>query len=192
MKYKLFTFFVLPLCLSITSIAQTSSNENLEWQDLDSLLQAEPLSAGDKIFVNVRKVPQITGEYIVDEIGNVDFPLIGTINVAGQTSESIGELLEVLYEKDYLVDPHITVEKSANPLIHDTINTIDEPVNEPEFNDLGNDLSAATIIDSDSASVPVYISPEPEPEPEPRQNISSYLKALAGQWRVTRKDIFNF
>lgn len=51
------------------------------------------------------------GYYTVDNNGNIDFPVLGDIRVAGLTRFEVGEMIEqTLKEKEFVNDPHITVE----------------------------------------------------------------------------------
>jgi len=89
------------------SLAQVSGN--LEWQDAKTFLQEGTLAAGETIFIDVKRVPELTGKYRIDENGSVDLPLIGNVNALEQTTASFAKFLEVLYGKDYLQNPKISV-----------------------------------------------------------------------------------
>lgn len=57
----------------------------------------------------LNSTPQLQG-YLVDTEGNIDFPLLGTLPVAGLTRLELTNLIkEQLHEKNYLVDPVVNV-----------------------------------------------------------------------------------
>ena len=90
------------------------------------------LGPDDRIFVNVKNVPEVTGQYIVDETGSVDMPYIGKVSATAQTPESFAQILKSLYDKNYLVDPTITVTIFAARLPDKKIVTNVETVVKPE------------------------------------------------------------
>lgn len=49
--------------------------------------------------------------YVVDNDGNIDFPVVGMINVAGQTRWELAKhIKKMLIDQDYIKDPVVTVE----------------------------------------------------------------------------------
>ena len=125
---------VILLCIFSQSQAQVSSN--LEWQDAETFMQQGTLAPGETIFIEVKRVPSLTGEYRIDESGSVDLPLIGNVKALEQTPDSFAKFLEVLYERDYLQNPKISVkfadgstpskpiERSFDPPIEQQINSL--------------------------------------------------------------------
>jgi polysaccharide export outer membrane protein len=68
------------------------------------------LGAGDKMKITVYDEPDLTGEFLVDGSGEVQFPLIGQIRAAGLTvHEFVGSLTSTLAAK-YLRDPKVSIE----------------------------------------------------------------------------------
>jgi polysaccharide export outer membrane protein len=68
------------------------------------------VGAGDVVRVEAYSYDEISGEFAVEEQGDITFPLLGRIPVAGLTIFEIAERLETLLEKDYFVDVHLQVE----------------------------------------------------------------------------------
>ena len=134
MTVKLFISSMIFLCIFSQSVAQVFGN--MEWQDAETFLQDGPLATGVTIFIDVKQVPSLTGEYTIDQNGIVDLPLIGNVKALEQTPASFARILEVLYEKDYLQNPKITVkimdgstppkqmERSFDPTIEKQINNV--------------------------------------------------------------------
>jgi len=107
MTGKLLLSTVMLLGIFSQSLAQVAGN--LEWQDTDTFQQQGSLTSGETIFIDVNHVPELSGEYRIDQSGSIDLPLIGNVKAQGQTPASFSRLLEVLYEKDYLQNPKISV-----------------------------------------------------------------------------------
>ncbi len=79
--------------------------------------------------------------YNVDSFGNIDFPVIGKINVENKTREEIAELIKSeLIKRELVLDPHVTVE-----YINQQITVLGE-VNSPGKKNIDRD--AITIIDA--------------------------------------------
>ena len=67
------------------------------------------LSPGDKISVNVFGENNLSGEFIVSDDGNIDFPLIGAVQAQGQTVDQLQQQMVFRYSQGYLKDPKIAV-----------------------------------------------------------------------------------
>lgn len=74
------------------------------------LAQKEPLriGAGDTLGITLIGDKDISGQYKVDENGYIKMPLLGSIQVAGETEESLTKRLTEMLKK-YYVDPVLTV-----------------------------------------------------------------------------------
>lgn len=69
-----------------------------------------PLAPGFLISINVLDEPDVAGNFRVDQEGNLDVPIIGTIHVAGLTMPETSRLLrEKLLDGKILKDPQVTV-----------------------------------------------------------------------------------
>jgi polysaccharide export outer membrane protein len=93
---------VASLALAVIAAAQESAPR-------DSGYRVGP---GDTIKVNAYTHSEISGEFSVEGSGDISYPLLGEVVVAGKTTGEIGQLLERLLEKDFYVDVQLTVEVS--------------------------------------------------------------------------------
>lgn len=68
------------------------------------------LGSGDLIRVNVFGSPELSGEVRVSESGNITYPLIGQVQVAGKTvAETEALLVNAFVEGGYLRQPQVSV-----------------------------------------------------------------------------------
>jgi polysaccharide export outer membrane protein len=67
------------------------------------------LHCDDLIRVTVFQEDDLTTETRVTKAGTITFPLIGTVQVAGKTIAQTQETIRSLLDKDYIVNPHVTV-----------------------------------------------------------------------------------
>lgn len=65
---------------------------------------------GDVIKVKVYNEADLSGSYPVGETGGIDLPLVGIYAVSGQDVEEIARGLTAVLEKDFLVDPQVSVQ----------------------------------------------------------------------------------
>jgi len=72
--------------------------------------EAYRIGPKDLIHVEVFEVPALTGELRVSEAGSVDLPLIGEVEVAGQTPSELAETLKQLLEARYVQRASVRVE----------------------------------------------------------------------------------
>lgn len=79
--------------------------------DVDSLLrQPYLLHPADVVAVDVFRVPDLSGQYALNNSGNIIVPLLGEIPAAGMTEAELGRQLEQLYGSRYLEAPSVTVQ----------------------------------------------------------------------------------
>ena len=71
---------------------------------------AYKLGPGDKVRVTVFNEKDLSGDFDVSDQGFIALPLIGQVQVSGHTISDVESLITQKYGKDYLVDPHVTVE----------------------------------------------------------------------------------
>ncbi|MCB4800666.1 polysaccharide biosynthesis/export family protein [Methylobacterium brachiatum] len=69
-----------------------------------------PLSAGDKLRVIVFGQDNLSNIYAVDGAGKIAMPLIGTVQVGGQTTGQAARAIEVKLAAGFVREPHVTVE----------------------------------------------------------------------------------
>ena len=71
---------------------------------------------GDTADITVYNVESLTGTYVVDRIGNINFPLIGVVKVAGLSTIDLQKILTESYGTYYLRNPNINVKLDAQDL----------------------------------------------------------------------------
>jgi polysaccharide export outer membrane protein len=72
--------------------------------------KAYVVGAGDVLRVEAYTHDEISGEFAVENGGEISFPLLGRVEAAGSTTAEIATRLEELLEKDYYVDVQLQVE----------------------------------------------------------------------------------
>ena len=87
------------------------------------------LGPGDRIQVNVFGYEEFTDLFkIILQDGNITLPLIGSYRAAGKTTEAIQKELTTLLEKNYLVDPLVTVNLvNLRPVIVNVAGEVERP-----------------------------------------------------------------
>jgi len=102
---------------------------------------------GDTADVSVYNVESLTNTYVVDRAGNINFPLIGTVKVAGLSTTEVQNTLTTRYGSQYLRSPSVNVKLEAQDLGRVVV---DGAVNKPgvfEIDDIIN-LSEAIALAS--------------------------------------------
>lgn len=104
MPLSLRSFRFLLFIFGLTCFLAQSINLNAAESD------AYKLGPGDKVRVTVFNEKDLSGDFDVSDQGFVALPLIGQVKVAGRTISEVEAIVTQKYGKDYLVDPHVTVE----------------------------------------------------------------------------------
>jgi polysaccharide export outer membrane protein len=73
-------------------------------------LAAYKLGVGDKVRVTVFGEKDLSGDFDVNDQGEVTLPLIGSVRIAGKTVSDAETFITNAYGKNYLVNPHINVQ----------------------------------------------------------------------------------
>lgn len=68
------------------------------------------LAPGDELSIKVFDNEDISGNFQVDAGGNIAFPLLGQVKAAGKTVTELTNDLTVALDRDYLVNPKVSVE----------------------------------------------------------------------------------
>jgi polysaccharide export outer membrane protein len=68
------------------------------------------VGAGDVLRVEAYNHDEISGNFAVEVKGEISFPMLGRVEVAGRTTSEIANHLEALLEQDYYVDVQLQVE----------------------------------------------------------------------------------
>ena len=81
-----------------------------EQQSLAAAAVAAPkLQPGDKIRVNVYGEDKLSGEYEIDQSGQLSLPLAGTVEAVGLTQAELEQSLAKKFRSEYLRNPKVTV-----------------------------------------------------------------------------------
>lgn len=67
------------------------------------------VGAGDRLTIRVAGESDLTADYLIDGSGNISMPYIQTVNVAGQTSAAIENVIAARLRAGYLRDPKVSV-----------------------------------------------------------------------------------
>ncbi len=73
-------------------------------------LDAYRLGPGDRLKVTVFDHPRESGEFKIDSLGNISYPLLGRILVRGSTIALLTEYIRATLDKKYIVNPRVSVE----------------------------------------------------------------------------------
>ncbi len=108
------TLFVLlgPLVAGCDSARGVISNAELGAAAAAPAPAAYRLTTGDKVKVTVYNEQDLTGEFQVNDAGNVSFPLAGDIPATGATVSEFQRRLTAKLRKGYVKNPRVSVEIS--------------------------------------------------------------------------------
>jgi polysaccharide export outer membrane protein len=73
-------------------------------------LDAYRLGPGDKLKVTVFGHPQESGQFEIDGLGIIAYPLLGRVEAKGRTAAELQELLRGELNRKFIVDPRVSVE----------------------------------------------------------------------------------
>jgi polysaccharide export outer membrane protein len=95
------------------------------------------LQPNDMLQVSVYQQLDLTANVTIDDRGMVMLPLLGSVKLGGLTLEQATTLVHDLYDKDYLVDPMVTIQVGQMAVLRFTLlgqvqhpGTYDFPPNE--------------------------------------------------------------
>src|SRR6516165_486397 len=87
-----------------------STLSDAEQQSLAAAAIAAPkLQPGDKIRVNVFGEDKLSGDYEIDQSGQISLPLAGTVEALGLTQAELEHALAKTFRSEYLRNPKVTV-----------------------------------------------------------------------------------
>jgi protein involved in polysaccharide export with SLBB domain len=99
----------LVVALLISGCTASSLSE-AEQQSLAAAAVAAPkLQPGDKIRINVYGEDKLSGDYEIDQSGQISLPLAGTIEAVGLTQTELEQALAKKFRSEYLKNPKVTV-----------------------------------------------------------------------------------
>jgi len=100
---------VFAVALLVSGCTAGSLSE-AEQQTLAAAAVAAPkLQPGDKIRINVYGENTLSGEYEIDQSGQLSLPLAGTIDAVGLTQAELEQALAKKFRSEYLKNPKVTV-----------------------------------------------------------------------------------
>jgi polysaccharide export outer membrane protein len=71
--------------------------------------ETQPIGALDTISVAVFQVPTLSGDYKVDAAGKIDYPLLGSVQAQGRTTQQLRDQMAAALSQKYLQSPNIQV-----------------------------------------------------------------------------------
>ena len=72
------------------------------------------LDTGDKLRVFVYGQPSLSRLYVVDQIGNIAIPLIGSVRARGRTTVELEHSIAAKLGREFVKDPQVTVDVAIN------------------------------------------------------------------------------
>lgn len=90
--------------------ACASAPPPIDQSQIAPLKNGYPLGPGDKLRVTVFNEPSLTGEYSVTSQGTIAFPLIGSVDATGLTTDTLSKAVEAKLEQGYLKAPRVSTE----------------------------------------------------------------------------------
>lgn len=99
--------------------------------------------SGDIADVSFYNVEELTQTYVVNRSGNISFPLIGSLKVAGLSTTQLQEILTERYGAEYLRAPSINVKLEAQDLGRVVV---DGAVNKPGVFEVNDIISISEAI----------------------------------------------
>jgi len=99
---------LLPLCL----LALTTCNPKIPPAPPESARAAANagLGPGDALDIRVFDEDRFAGEYQVGDDGQIDFPMVGGVDVRGKTKDEVARLLEQKLADGYIKSPQVSVQ----------------------------------------------------------------------------------
>ena len=106
-------FLVCSALLAVALLVSGCTASSLSEAEQQSLAAAatasRKLQPGDKIKVNVYGEDKLSGEYEIDQSGQISLPLAGTIQAEGLTQSELEQALAKKFRSEYLKNPKVTV-----------------------------------------------------------------------------------
>ncbi len=103
--------------LNFSASAQMETNAptvvavpNAAAQPATAAADTQYLQPNDLLEVSIYQQPDLEARVTVDRRGMVMLPLLGSVKLGGLTLEEATTLIHKLYDKDYLVDPKVTIQ----------------------------------------------------------------------------------
>ena len=105
--------FVFSALLAVALLVSGCAGRSLSHDEQQSLAEAATaapkLQPGDKIRVTVFGEDKLSGEYELDQSGQISLPLAGTVQALGLTQAELEHALAKKFQSQYLKNPKVTV-----------------------------------------------------------------------------------
>src|SRR6476660_5185008 len=100
---------LVSIALLISGCTGGSLSEAEQQSMAAAAVAAPKLQPGDKIRVNVYGENNLSGDYEIDQSGQISLPLAGTIEAVGLTQSELEQALAKKFRSEYLKNPKVTV-----------------------------------------------------------------------------------
>jgi protein involved in polysaccharide export with SLBB domain len=97
------------MALLVSGCAGNTLSEAEQQSLAETATAAAKLAPGDKITVTVFGEDKLSGNYQLDQSGQISLPLAGTIEALGLTQTQLEEALAKRFRSEYLKNPKVTV-----------------------------------------------------------------------------------
>lgn len=105
-----FFLFALLGVLWVASSQQVRAQTPTVPADVGKVSSDYRLGPGDKLKITVFGNQDVSGEAVIDPQGKVAVPLLGQVQAGGQTVADVQKTITDALNKDYIVDPKVTIE----------------------------------------------------------------------------------
>lgn len=105
-----FFLFALLGVLWVASSQQARAQAPTVLADVGKVSSDYRLGPGDKLKMTVFGNQDVSGEAVIDPQGKVAVPLLGQVQAGGQTVADVQKTITDALNKDYIVDPKVTIE----------------------------------------------------------------------------------
>jgi protein involved in polysaccharide export with SLBB domain len=99
----------LAVALLISGCAGNSLSQAEQQSLAEAATAPAQLQPGDKIRITVYGEDKLSGDYQVDQSGQISLPLAGTITAQGLTQTQLEQALAKKFRSEYLKNPKVTV-----------------------------------------------------------------------------------
>jgi protein involved in polysaccharide export with SLBB domain len=100
---------LVSIALLISGCTGGSLSEAEQQSMAAAAVAAPQLQPGDKIRINVFGENNLSGDYEIDQSGQISLPLAGTIAAVGLTQTELEQALAKKFRSEYLKNPKVTV-----------------------------------------------------------------------------------
>ncbi len=98
---------IFSILLLILSACATSKFEPLA----EATPQPYVLGTGDELRISVYRLAELTGDYIVNDVGTISIPLLNTVVAAGKRIEDLeNDIEQAIAAKDLVREPNVTAQ----------------------------------------------------------------------------------